>query len=209
MSLVTTASILVGLGITAPSVSAANFLRVESDPGDWIGQGLTQTFTPANGSFTASRIYNSPKYFSLKNGVNINFLGKTPGLFGYWNLIFTASEDATLVPGIYEGATRWPFQSSTNPGLDIVAGNRGCNQLTGRFVVHEAVYGASGAVERFAADFEQHCEAGKPALVGQIRFNSSDEPPPVKSVPEPTMMLAFLSISGLMLTQRRRLKPMQ
>ena len=45
--------------------------------------------------------------------------------------------------------------------------------LSGQFVVLEAVYGSSGEVERFGADFEQHCEGATPALFGSIRFNST------------------------------------
>jgi hypothetical protein len=58
---------------------------------------------------------------------------------------------------------------------------RGCNTLTGNFVVREAVYDATGQVQAFAADFEQHCEGGAAALVGSIRVNSSvpfTPPPP-------------------------------
>jgi hypothetical protein len=45
--------------------------------------------------------------------------------------------------------------------------------LTGSFEVLEAVYTPSGEVDRFAADFEQHCEGGEPALHGAVRFNST------------------------------------
>jgi hypothetical protein len=40
-------------------------------------------------------------------------------------------------------------------------------------VVLEAVYGAGGAVERFAADYEQHCSNAVPALFGSVRYNST------------------------------------
>ena len=49
----------------------------------------------------------------------------------------------------------------------------GCNELTGRFVVLEAVVASDGTVQRFAADFEQHCHDIVPALVGAIRYNST------------------------------------
>ena len=50
---------------------------------------------------------------------------------------------------------------------------RGCNTLTGRFIILEALYGPGGPVLRFAADYEQHCEGGGPALFGPVRNNSS------------------------------------
>jgi hypothetical protein len=45
--------------------------------------------------------------------------------------------------------------------------------LTGRFLVREVVFSGSGNVERFAADFEQHCEDADPGLFGVIRYNST------------------------------------
>jgi len=195
MPLAATASLLAGLGIAAPSVRAATFIQFNSQPGDYIGGGVTQTLIPLDGYITAS---------GSGNGVSINFNGDT-----WWNLDFAAREGETLVPGSYEGATRFPFNSPTEPGLSVSGDGRGCNQLTGKFDVLTLVYGASGDVERFDADFEQSCEGFMPPLYGRIRYNASVEPPPVKSVPEPTMMLGLLGISGLMLTQRRRSKPIQ
>ena len=39
--------------------------------------------------------------------------------------------------------------------------------------VSQAAYDAGGAVQSFAADYEQHCEGGIPALYGSVRINSS------------------------------------
>lgn len=72
----------------------------------------------------------------------------------------------------YENATRYPFQSPTLPGLDVSGDGRGCNTLTGRFDILEISY-ASGQISSFAADFEQHCEGGTPALFGSVRYNAS------------------------------------
>ncbi len=174
-----------------------------SEPGDYIGQGLEQIFTPADGSFFAYPTYGNLD--SLTIGFDPNAGGNS------WYLDFAAPRGEVLVPGLYEGATRAPFRSPTEPGLDISGDGRGCNQLGGRFKVLEATYGAAREIERFDALFEQHCEnelATGPALFGRIRYNASVEQPPVKSVPEPTMMLGLLGISSLMLTQRRRSKPM-
>jgi hypothetical protein len=64
-----------------------------------------------------------------------------------------------------------PFQGSDQPGLSVSGDGRGCNTLTGRFEVLEAVYRSSGDVVSFAADFEQHCE-GAP-LRSSGRFTST------------------------------------
>jgi hypothetical protein len=139
---------------------AATLLYFKSEPGDYIGQGQTFTLTPANGTITTSR---------PGGGVEIAFNSAT----SWWYLDFVPPAGAPLAPGVYEGATRFPFQSPTAPGLDVSGNGRGCNTLTGRFVVLEAVYGAGGSVDNFAADYEQHCEGGNPALFGSVRINSN------------------------------------
>jgi hypothetical protein len=141
-------------------------LFFDSEPGDYIGQGLTRTWTPADGRFTVER--------DPANGVGIFFEGGAD----WWSLDFRAPRAEALIPGPYEAATRSPFNSPTRPGLDVGGSGRGCNMLTGRFDVLEAVFGPGGEVERFAADFEQHCEGGPPALFGRILFDASGPPFP-------------------------------
>ena len=148
------------LSITSQIARADTYLFFDSEPGDYIGGGLTRTFTTADGNFSVTQNYD--------NGVSVNFNGSS-----WWYLDFAAPNNDFLVPGVYEGATRFPFQSPTAPGLSISGDGRGCNQLTGRFIVHEVVYNQDNTIAVFAADFEQHCEGGIPALYGAIRFNST------------------------------------
>lgn len=167
--LIATTALALGALVSVQAHAQTTVLFLDSAPGDYIGGGVQHTVTPENGSFTASR--------NFDNGVSIQV--NTGG--GGWSLAFAAPGDATLVAGTYDNATRWPFQSPTNPGLSVSGMGRGCNTLTGNFVVREAVYGATGQVQAFAADFEQHCEGGAAALVGSIRVNSSvpfTPPPP-------------------------------
>ena len=91
----------------------------------------------------------------------------------FWNVDFAAPFDATLSAGAYENATRWPFQAPAEPGLSLHGDGRGCNTLTGRFDVLEAVFDPNtNEVLRFAANFEQHCEGAAPGLLGWVRYNS-------------------------------------
>ena len=159
--LTATLALALGVLVTAEARAQTTILFLDSAPGDYIGGGMQHTVTPATGSFTASR--------NFDNGVSISV--NTTG--GVWSLAFAAPGDAILVAGTYDNATRWPFQSPVNPGLSVSGMGRGCNTLTGSFVVREAVYGATGQVQAFAADFEQHCEGGPAALLGSIRINSS------------------------------------
>jgi Calx-beta domain len=150
------------------------FLSFNSQPDDWVGRGQQFTLTPVDGSFGTR---------PADGGIEVYFHGAT-----WWYLHFVPPAGSTLTPGQYEGALRWPFQSPLTPGLDVAGGNRGCNEVNGRFTVLEAQYGPSGQVERLAVDYEQHCGA-TPALFGSVRINSS-----VPVIPR-------LSVSGASVTE--------
>jgi len=153
--------------LLASPLEAQTFLHLDSEEGDYIGQGEELFLDETQGTFTATR--------NFDNGVTVNF--RTESFSTWWTLTFAAPRDAELIPGPYQRATRWPFQSPTKPGLDVYGNGRGCNTLTGRFDVLEVQYGASGEIERFAATFEQHCEGNEPALLGEVRFNSTGDFP--------------------------------
>ncbi len=146
--------------VSTVTAQAATYLYFNSEPGDYIGQGSEQTMTDEDGTFTATT--------NSANGVAVHYRGTT-----WWDLNFAAPNGERLRPGPYEDATRFPFQSPTEPGLDVSGDGRGCNTLTGRFDILEISYDASGEIDRFAADFEQHCEGMEPALYGSIRINST------------------------------------
>ena len=139
-------------------------LYLNSQPGDYIGAGQQQTYTIADGVFQLSTS-------NAAQHVSVAFHTQTYS--HWWYLDFAAPSGTPLTSGQYEGATRYPFQSPVGNGLDVAGDGRGCNELTGRFVVLEAAYDNSGNVLKFAADLEQHCEGGNPALFGSIRYNSA------------------------------------
>jgi thrombospondin type 3 repeat protein len=150
-----------GIGDVCDPVLAQTFLYFDSDQRDYIGGGITRTWTTVDGTFDARSI-------APDHGATVHFDGGQT----WWTLDFAAPGTEALQPGMYEGATRYPFNSPTVPGLDVGGSGRGCNQLTGRFRILEIVFGASGMLESFAADFEQHCEGGSRALYGALRVNS-------------------------------------
>lgn len=135
-------------------------LYMLSQSGDYIGQGQEINIDSTTHTFSVQRNYD--------NGVSITVNGAT-----WWYLDFAAPGDVDLTQGLYENAARFPFQSITQPGLDISGNGRGCNTLTGEFTVLEVAYNNDGTVSQFAADFEQHCEGVEPGLFGAIRINSN------------------------------------
>jgi VCBS repeat-containing protein len=143
-----------------PGVTSLYF---NSQPGDYIGGGIVKTWTQADGRFSASRNYD--------NGVSLSYNGNGFPSGDWWYLDFAAPQNATLAPGLYDNATRFPFQAATSPGLSVSGNGRGSNELTGKFTVLQANYAADGTVLNYAADFEQHSEGGTPALFGTIKYN--------------------------------------
>lgn len=166
VSLAVTLAAIVGMG--AHSANAQTFLKFTSEPGDYIGGGQTLTFTPTDTGFN-SMISTDNREIAIHLSPSSSF----------WSLHLAAPAGTKLLPGIYDGATRWPFQAPPTPGLDFSGDGRGCNTLTGRFEVLEAVYAPFGYVERFHAKFEQHCEGGTPALFGEVQIVNPPPPPPL------------------------------
>ena len=153
---------MIACAVSSPVHAATTGLYFNSTRGDYIGQGQVKTWTPADGTFTAIK--------NADNGVRISF---NDGSQVWWDLNFAAPEMVALAAGTYTGATRYPFQVSTSPGLDVSGSGRGCNNLFGTFTITEMTYGAGDEILVFAADFEQHCEQeAAPALRGRVLFNA-------------------------------------
>lgn len=92
--------LLLALSLTGAAASAqttATF-SYDSEPGDYIGQGQSATFTQADGLFTFTR--------NFDNGVSMDFDGTER-----WSVDFAAPNEAELTPGYYPDAERFPFQS--------------------------------------------------------------------------------------------------
>jgi repeat uncharacterized protein DUF346 len=130
----------------------------DSEPGDWVGQGTPWTFS-------------SVAFTGLRSGYPTFHLGT--GLAGTFDAWFAAPAGQPLVPGVYEDAQRFDFRAAGHPGLDVFGDGRGCNMVSGRFVVDDATYDSNGNVLTFSARFEDHCEGSDIALFGVVSFNST------------------------------------
>lgn len=165
---------------------AATVLHYTSGPGSWVGGGETVVVSTADGfAFEATRnFYNGVSFWI--DDFDTNPLGTR-----WWSLDFSAPNSVPLSAGTYLGATRYPFQSSQNPGLSFTALGRGTNTLTGQFSVLEAAYALDGSVSSFAADFLQYDDGiASSWVLGSIRYNSSVA---VTVVPIPTAFVLLLS----------------
>jgi hypothetical protein len=152
-----------GVGNACDEVQEGTFIHLVSEPGDFVGAGQTYLFTPGAGDPVYPVRDENPGYAWL--------------LAGGFRYDFEALATEALEVGNYEGATEYPFNQPTEPGLRVSGNGRACNQLTGSFEVLEIARDIEGYIQRFAVDFEQRClEWGEeePALIGKIRYNALD-----------------------------------
>jgi hypothetical protein len=170
--------------------NAAAVIRLDSDAGDSILHGQSRSITLVG-----------PQLETLldpgQGGLTLNTsFGTNPPLM----MRFEAPAGQSLVSGYYDHAQR--FSSSGHSGLDVTYNGSGCNDLTGRVQINEAVFGSGGVVTRFHARFEQHCGNSSAALRGEVWIDAagSQAPPslpPFPSAPAtPTTVFSFQSDPG-------------
>ena len=159
-----------------PVPSSGSFLYMNSQPGDYIGQGIEQLYT--SGDSTINGWLPQGGGFFSASVIQGNY-------YHWWYVDIAAPPGQPLVVGSYTGALRWPFNGGA-PGLSVSGDGRGCNTLTGQFDVNEISHASTGELLIFDATFEQHCEGFDPALYGRIRI---DNPPPPPDVTPPTLYL--------------------
>jgi hypothetical protein len=181
-------------------------LDLESQPGDFIGQGQNWdiTYTPENSDFFSAQINQtlpdgSPTYVTFVLGTVTSGTDNTFAILQFG----TNQLGIPLQPGTYTDAERAPFADPGHPGLDVSFQNRGCNTLTGSFTINQVSFftDASNTLQigSFSASFEQHCEGATPALFGTFTFQAS-------SVPEPSTLSLGLVCTVIALVNGRKLR---
>lgn len=166
--------------------AAQTVLYLNSQPGDYIGQGIQQTLTPADGTFSVQA--------SSNGGLQVAFY--TANYSSWWYLNFGPPTGSKLTKSVYEGAQRSAFHSPTKPGIDVYGNGRGCNVIVGRFLVSQLTFATDGSVQSLAIDFEQHCEGMVPALYGSVRINSTVTLVPRVSVADATALKGNVGTNG-------------
>jgi hypothetical protein len=141
--------------MSIPSNGSATFITLQSDAGDYIGQGATELDTAANSTISVTG-----------SGAQA-----TVGVGGWSGSFDGMNSVSQLQPGYYPGLMRNPFNNPATRGLDWSGNGRGCNTLTGWFVVDSVTY-TGGALSSLSLRFEQHCEGGTAVLHGQVHWTS-------------------------------------
>ena len=137
-------------------LSANGYARFFSEQGDYIGQGAEYKFSDENGIFSVKGDHNS---------ISIDFEGDD-----HWSFEFSAPRGKTLEIGRYSSAQRAAFHNPVKPGIEVSGAGRGCNEISGNFVIQDISFTTSNTLERFVAEFEQHCEKEGPMLKGEINI---------------------------------------
>jgi hypothetical protein len=185
---------------------ADTILYYTSTPGSWVGGGETATVTPATNfgfDFVAQQNFDNGVSFFIDDFAHNPDFQSTR----WWFLDLAAPNSMTLAPGLYLGATRFPFQEPDEPGLSFGGNGRANNMQTGYFRVFEVQVDSSDVVMNFAADFLQFDETQTVDYTwGSIRFNSSvpiTETPVLQPVPEPSAA-ALVGLGIVLILTRRR-----
>ena len=171
-------------GLWSPPAQAipatGNVVYLESDRGDFIGQGLAKAYTPLNSVIV----------------VGDNGMGTAGNRFDlsvhsdeWWNGSFQAMYTLPdLQAGYYGHAARAFVGNPAFGNLDWFGEGRGCNELAGWFVIDSVTYTGS-SLSAIELRFEQHCDRLAAALHGYIRWSASDlrTPPPPQNPPPPNL----------------------
>lgn len=160
--------VLSAAALTANAQTYSAMVSYQSDPGDYLGQGGSATYTE-----NVKAIGNS-----YNNAVSISWSGiGDTGYYEWLHVTMAAPGGEQLKPGIYDGATRYPFNTSGTPGLDVSTTGRGCNTSTGKFVIDEVKYGPNGYVETLVGSYENRCDYSTGAIRGTFAIYNPPAPP--------------------------------
>ena len=133
----------------------------DSTPGDKIGQGIDDVYSPANSAWTVT---------SLGDGTGIRI--EVARAVSTWTIDIGAPTGEVLAPGEYAQVSDSAYP---HVGLLDIQRHLGfCLEIpTGRVTVLELETAPDGMILRFAADIEERCADPLPALVAAIRYNST------------------------------------
>lgn len=157
--------------------TGSTWVVLESGPGDYVGQGATHAYTPQDAVITVTDLSSTPG-----TGFRVTVEGDES-----WTGSFEVPEGTAVDERLYDGATRFPFNAPDEPGLSWTGEGRGCNAVTGWFVIDGFSYGTDGSVEFLALRFEQWCDASADPLHGAVRYDAGAPPPdPLNPRPIPS-----------------------
>jgi hypothetical protein len=97
--------------------------------------------------------------------MNRNAIGVLVGdpHFPDWEIDFQGSPASTRIqPGLYKDMKRWPFNNPVTGGLSASGLHRGCNMISGWYMVDKITYSNATSPDQLTSldvRFEQYCLA--------------------------------------------------
>ena len=133
------------------------YVYLASDPGDYIGQGLTY-------------LYTAPSEITVTQNAGLISLGINSGTADWTGSFKVPQSYSKAEAGYYPDLQRYPFHNPVKGGLSFSGNGRGCNTLSGWFVIDSISYARNNVLQEVTLRFEQHCEGGAPALRGKLHW---------------------------------------
>lgn len=151
---------------------APGFVALQSDPGDFIGEGLDYRYTQADARYSIVQ---------GQRGVTVWINGDED-----WIGDFELPDSFSRVEvGVYNNLGRSPFHDPAVGGISWSGEGRQCDELTGSFEVTSVTY-VDGFINDIKMNFEQYCDGSSAALRGDIHWYLDDQtypPGPVRPPP--------------------------
>ena len=152
--------------------ATGNYVYLQSDAGDWVGDGRSYIYTQADSVLEAS---------VDRSVLIIRISGDD-----FWGGVFQTMNSVSRPEiGYYGNLTQYPDHNPVRGGLSWGTMARSCEALTGWVVIDSVSYDGD-TLTAIDLRFEQHCDGGIPALHGAIHWdiNAPTAPPgPVTPVP--------------------------
>ncbi|GAB2505954.1 hypothetical protein [Lysobacter humi (ex Lee et al. 2017)] len=160
------ATLAAALLLASPLVAAGaeHSLKLQSEPGDFIGLGQAYEFDTGIstlGGFTPGRSF----WMEWHSG------------YDYFSVELAAPEGQLLRVGTFTGATSFHGPASV-PKLNVSMGGRAC-ESEGSFTLEAVEFGPHGYVQRAVGSFESRCLSRAATLRGRFTIINPPPPPPV------------------------------
>ena len=133
---------------------------MDSEPGDYIGQGQTYDFGSPGDRISAG---GSPDH--------LDFSAYASGSGSEYAAGFFAPQGQTLQAGVTYTDNAEYNATPSDAGMAMIAESRGCNPGVGSFTVDEIAVAPDRTLRAAAVRWTFRCHAGAPALRGTWSFH--------------------------------------
>lgn len=130
---------------------------------DFVTNGKTYTYTPANSRITLMQPYYDKNYVRI-------FVSGNDAM--NWTIEFMAGRGESLRPNEFFYAERSQFSEGRAPGIDFYGNGSGCNRPSGYFDVRQIQFDAQGVVVRLEAVMVAYCSWNAPPVAVAVQYQA-------------------------------------